>query len=82
MSFYKCSTFTCNFDHHANIFVIYLGNAEVIVAVFGPVEVRMNKEMIDRATVECNFRTKSGLPGKNMLLMLSYWVLYHLDNIC
>ena len=41
-----------------------LGASEALAAVYGPVEVKMNKEIIDRATVECNYRVKSGLPGK------------------
>ncbi|XP_065068242.1 exosome complex component RRP46-like isoform X2 [Rhopilema esculentum] len=39
------------------------GASEALAAVYGPVEVKMNKEIIDKATVECNYRVKSGLPG-------------------
>eukprot|EP00128_Syssomonas_multiformis_P010069 Colp12_sorted_trinity150504_noHs@18515 len=37
----------------------------VLVAVYGPVEVKPNKELIDRAAVEVTFKPKSGIAGVN-----------------
>ncbi|XP_064617588.1 exosome complex component RRP46-like [Liolophura sinensis] len=39
------------------------GNTCVIAAVYGPSEVKMSKEIIDKATVEVTFKPKTGLPG-------------------
>ncbi|XP_071962985.1 exosome complex component RRP46-like [Antedon mediterranea] len=39
------------------------GDTTVLVAVYGPGEVRQNKEIIDKATVEVVFKPKTGLPG-------------------
>jgi exosome complex component RRP46 len=36
----------------------------MMVGVYGPAEVRLNKEIVDKATVEVVFRPKTGLPGK------------------
>ena len=35
----------------------------MMVGVYGPAEVRFNKETIDKATVEVVFRPKTGIPG-------------------
>lgn len=42
---------------------VYQGDSCVMVAVYGPGEVRMNKEQLDRATVDIVYKPKSGLPG-------------------
>lgn len=34
-----------------------------MVGAYGPAEVRINKEMVDRATVEVVYRVKTGVPG-------------------
>ena len=34
-----------------------------MVGVYGPAEVRLNKEIVDKATVEVVFRAKTGIPG-------------------
>ncbi|XP_028395956.1 exosome complex component RRP46-like [Dendronephthya gigantea] len=39
------------------------GNTSVMVGVYGPAEVRFNKEIVDKATVEVVFRPKTGIPG-------------------
>lgn len=39
------------------------GETCVAAAVYGPTEVRMNKEILDKATVEVVYRSKIGLPG-------------------
>ncbi|XP_031572270.1 exosome complex component RRP46-like [Actinia tenebrosa] len=39
------------------------GATRVIAAAYGPVEVRSNKELLDKSYVEVIFRTKVGLPG-------------------
>lgn len=39
------------------------GETCVTSAVYGPTEVRMNKEILDKATVEVVYKSKSGLPG-------------------
>ncbi|KAJ9577817.1 hypothetical protein L9F63_005608 [Diploptera punctata] len=38
------------------------GNTAVITAVYGPVEVKVQKILIDKASVEAIYRPKSGLP--------------------
>lgn len=40
------------------------GATQVIAAAYGPVEVRSNKELLDKSYVEVIFRPKVGLPGK------------------
>ncbi|CAB4012338.1 Exosome complex component RRP46 [Paramuricea clavata] len=39
------------------------GNTSMMVGVYGPAEVRLNKEIVDKATVEVVFRPKTGIPG-------------------
>jgi len=39
------------------------GGTTVLAAVYGPCEVKMSKEMLDKATVEVMFRPKVGLPN-------------------
>lgn len=39
------------------------GDTSVMVSVYGPGEVKMSKELTDRATVEVVYKPKSGLPG-------------------
>ena len=36
----------------------------MIAAAYGPAEVRANKEIIDKATLEVVFRPKVGIPGE------------------
>lgn len=52
---------------HALIFTL-LGNTQVIAAAYGPAEVRSNKELIDKATLDVVFRPKVGVPGKNIAI--------------
>ncbi|XP_068731296.1 exosome complex component RRP46-like isoform X1 [Montipora capricornis] len=39
------------------------GDTQVIAATYGPAEVRLSRELIDKATVEVIFRPKVGVPG-------------------
>lgn len=39
------------------------GETCVTSAVYGPTEVRMNKEILDKATVDIVYKSKTGLPG-------------------
>ncbi len=39
------------------------GDTSVLVAVYGPAEVKVARELIDRATLEIIFKPKIGLPG-------------------
>ncbi|XP_074648923.1 exosome complex component RRP46-like [Tubulanus polymorphus] len=39
------------------------GNTSVMAAVYGPTEVRPNKELIDKASVEVVYKPSVGLPG-------------------
>ena len=45
-------------------FLSFKGNTSVMVGVYGPVEVRLNKEIVNKATVEVVFRPKTGIAGK------------------
>lgn len=38
------------------------GDTCAVVAVYGPCEVRMNKELLDRTTIDVTYKPKSGLP--------------------
>lgn len=38
-----------------------------MAGIYGPVEVKMQKVLIDRASVECSYRPKAGVPGENLL---------------
>lgn len=40
-----------------------LGDSSVMVGVYGPADVKQNKEILDRATIEVIFKPKIGLPG-------------------
>ncbi|XP_069124729.1 exosome complex component RRP46-like [Argopecten irradians] len=42
---------------------MFQGDTSVTTAVYGPGEVRMNKEILNKATVETVYKPKSGLPG-------------------
>lgn len=39
------------------------GDSSVMVGVYGPADVKQNKEILDRATIEVIFKPKIGLPG-------------------
>ena len=41
------------------------GDTSMTASVYGPAEVKMTKEQINRATVEVTYRPKSGMPGCN-----------------
>ena len=49
-------------DGSANL---YHGDTSILAAVYGPTMVRMNKEQIDKATVEVLYKAKVGLPSCN-----------------
>lgn len=42
---------------------LFQGDTCVLTCVYGPTEVRINKEQLDKATVEVVYKPKSGLPG-------------------
>lgn len=46
----------------SNKLVLFTGETTVIVGLNGPVEVKTQKLLIDKASVECSYRPKSGLP--------------------
>jgi len=39
------------------------GDTKVTCGVFGPAEVRVQRELIDKATLECIYKPKVGMPG-------------------
>ncbi|KAK2553833.1 Exosome complex component RRP46 [Acropora cervicornis] len=39
------------------------GDTQVIAAAYGPAEVRLSREIIDKATLEVVLRPKVGVPG-------------------
>ena len=41
----------------------------MIAAAYGPAEVRVSKEIIDKATLEVVFRPKVGMPGERLSLI-------------
>ena len=49
-------------DGSANL---YHGDTSILAAVYGPTQVRINKEKIDKATVEVLYKAKVGLPSCN-----------------
>lgn len=60
------------------------GDTQVMVAVYGPVEVKMNKELLDKALVEVILRPKVGLPGifkRELFLRNVLAYIYQLDGI-
>jgi hypothetical protein len=46
------------------VFFNNAGDTQVIAAAYGPVEVRANKELLDKSFVDVIFRPKVGFPGK------------------
>lgn len=55
-------------------FVLYFfttGNTSVLAGVYGPAEVKVSKEIYDRATLEVVMQPKIGLPGKEMMNLFS-----------
>lgn len=57
--------------------MLFQGDACVIAAVYGPGEVKISKEQIEKATVEVVYKPKSGLPG-----CMEKSVEYLLRNTC
>ena len=56
----------CHAFNPASFVVIFIftGDTQVIAATYGPAEVRLSRELIDKATVEVIFRPKVGVPGE------------------
>lgn len=50
-----------HFDLKSN--VCLLGDTTVMAGIYGPLEVKMQKMLIDKASVECCYRPKTGAPG-------------------
>ena len=45
---------------------VCVGDTSVLAAVYGPAEVKVSKEIYDRATLEVVIQTKVGLPSKEL----------------
>lgn len=39
-----------------------------MAGIYGPVEVRMKHVLIDKASVECCYRPKTGVPGEKFVI--------------
>ena len=48
-----------------------VGDTSVLAAVYGPAEVKVSKEIYDRATLEVVIQTKVGLPSKEINYVFS-----------
>jgi exosome complex component RRP46 len=46
------------------VWVLTIGQTCVIAAVFGPGEVKLSREIINKATVDVTLKPKTGLPGR------------------
>lgn len=53
-----------------------------MAGIYGPVEVKMQKVLIDKASVECYYRPKSGAPGKIENQSVSSMLRYILHFRC
>lgn len=47
--------------------LFFIGDTTVMAGIYGPVEVKMKHVLIDKASVECCYRPKSGVPGEKFL---------------
>lgn len=56
-----------------NIINFLSGNTSAMAGVYGPAEVRFNKEIVNKATVEVVYRPKTGIPGK---VVLKYLIIF------
>lgn len=50
---------------------MFTGDTQVIAAAYGPAEVRLSREIIDKATLEVVFRPKVGVPGNKSYYFIS-----------
>ena len=61
--------YTFNIDHK----FFLKGETKVVSAIYGPVEVKINKEVTDHATIICVLKPKVGMAGIYVFIQNSFY---------
>ena len=62
------------------VFYFLVGETKIMCGVYGPVEVKMQKEIIDKATVECILKPKVGMPGTKHVVNINFCLVHSFFN--